>query len=132
MENKELSKVIEFATKAHEGQKRRYTHEDYIIHPREVAIEVGKRKRFTNHLNGMVAAAFLHDVIEDTPVTFEELRKFLFSVYNPIAAGPIFETVVDLTDVYTKQDYPDWNRNIIQNQSKCTTLNFIRFSMLKH
>src|SRR5690625_1142994 len=62
-----------FAAKAHEGQMRKLTRgceEPYIEHPRRVARRVAG-------LTGsprLVAAALLHDVIEDCGVRREELR----------------------------------------------------------
>lgn len=54
------------ARHAHAGQTDRAGH-DYIDHPRRVAISV-------QHLGPVaVAAAWLHDVVEDTPWTLEEL-----------------------------------------------------------
>lgn len=57
------------ALKAHNGQKRKYTHEPYFSHPLQVAglvISVG------GSVN-MVCAALLHDVVEDTEITLEQL-----------------------------------------------------------
>jgi len=61
-----------FATTAHEavGQKRKYTDEPYIIHPTQVARIV---QSVPGHTAQMVASAYLHDVIEDTKVTEDEL-----------------------------------------------------------
>ncbi|MCD7811620.1 MAG: bifunctional (p)ppGpp synthetase/guanosine-3',5'-bis(diphosphate) 3'-pyrophosphohydrolase [Ruminococcus sp.] len=69
----DLSKIItayEFAAKAHKGQKRS-SGQDYIIHPLAVAyilLELGMD-------TDTICAALLHDVVEDTPVTLEEIRK---------------------------------------------------------
>lgn len=63
-----ILKALDFATKAHTGQKR-VSGEPYISHPIEVAtslIEMGMDK-------STVAAGLMHDVLEDTPVTAEEL-----------------------------------------------------------
>jgi (p)ppGpp synthase/HD superfamily hydrolase len=62
-----------FATAAHAavGQLRKYTNEPYIVHPTEVAAIVSS----VEHTPEMVAAAFLHDVLEDTKVTTAELRS---------------------------------------------------------
>ena len=61
-----------FATAAHAavGQKRKYTGKDYIVHPEEVA-EIVKRNGGTSE---MIAAAWLHDTVEDTQVTFEQIE----------------------------------------------------------
>ena len=61
-----------FATAAHAavGQLRKYTNEPYIVHPAEVASIV----RSVPHTEAMVAAAWLHDVVEDTGVTLETVR----------------------------------------------------------
>jgi GTP diphosphokinase / guanosine-3',5'-bis(diphosphate) 3'-diphosphatase len=64
-----IRKAYEFAEKAHEGQFRR-SGEAYIIHPVQVA-------GILVHLEldaETIAGGFLHDVVEDTPVTVEELE----------------------------------------------------------
>lgn len=59
-----------FAQKAHEGQKRA-SGEAYFIHPctvAEILVDLGLDA-------ATVAAAFLHDVIEDTPVSEGDIKK---------------------------------------------------------
>ncbi len=69
----DLSKIIsayEFASKAHEGQKRS-SGQPYIIHPLAVSyilLELGMD-------TDTICAAMLHDVVEDTPVTLQEVKK---------------------------------------------------------
>ena len=65
-----LIRAYRYAEEAHSGQKRA-SGEAYFIHPCAVAqilIELGLD-------SATVAAAFLHDVIEDTPVTEEDIRR---------------------------------------------------------
>jgi (p)ppGpp synthase/HD superfamily hydrolase len=61
-----------FATAAHAavGQVRKYTFEPYIVHPAEVA----KIVKDAGGTEVMVAAAWLHDTVEDTGVTIETIR----------------------------------------------------------
>ena len=61
-----------FATAAHAavGQLRKYTHEPYIVHPAEV-VSILKQ---VYHTDTMLAAAWLHDTVEDTGVTLEVVR----------------------------------------------------------
>jgi (p)ppGpp synthase/HD superfamily hydrolase len=64
-------RAIEFAARAHAGQYRKGTCLPYIIHPLSVArllIEQG----FDEEL---AAAGVLHDTLEDTPATYEQLRR---------------------------------------------------------
>ena len=58
------------AAKAHEGQKRK-TGQPYIIHPVAVAKIAAEELELDANT---VIAAFLHDVVEDTPYTVEDIR----------------------------------------------------------
>jgi len=63
-------KAIEFATEAHEGQFRKYTGEPYITHPIAVAEIV---KTVTDDKE-MIAAAILHDTVEDCDICLNDIR----------------------------------------------------------
>lgn len=67
-----ILKAAALARKAHEGQKRKYGGFPYIIHPARVAGRVGI---LPDAKDEMVAAAYLHDVLEDTAVTLQELEN---------------------------------------------------------
>lgn len=62
--------AINFANKAHRGQKRKLGGDPFIIHPLAVA------GLLADHYSDktLIIAAILHDVVEDTPVTFDQLR----------------------------------------------------------
>jgi len=66
-----LDKAIVFAAKAHQGVERRGKGFPYIAHPLEAMAIVAT---MTNDQE-LLAAACLHDVLEDTDVTYEELKK---------------------------------------------------------
>ena len=63
-------KALKVAYRAHEDQKRKYTGEPYITHPIAVA-GILKGAGITNEY--VLAAALLHDVIEDTNHTALDL-----------------------------------------------------------
>jgi len=66
-----IERASEAATKAHAGQKRKYTGEDYVVHPRSVAsraIDMGLDEH-------VIAAAFLHDADEDTSYKIPAIRR---------------------------------------------------------
>ena len=110
--DKILEKIKEFADKAHGDQKRKYTPERYIVHP----IRVMKLcKEYTNKLP-ILAAALLHDVIEDTPTTKDEILDFLKTVMDNEQANYTTKLVEELTDVYVKDKYPQWNRKKRKSQ----------------
>ena len=99
--------ILEFADQAHRCQTRKYTGEEYIQHPIAVALAV--RKQFPDD-SSMVCAALLHDVLEDTDVDHAQLRVFLHQQCNSLAAERILKLVVELTDVYTNEDFEYLNR----------------------
>jgi (p)ppGpp synthase/HD superfamily hydrolase len=105
--NEVIEKVKEFAGKAHEGQKRKYTPEPYIVHPVRV---MQLCKEYTSSIP-VLSAALLHDVLEDTKVNEGELKQFLLSVMDETDAELTLKLVIELTDVYVKANYPQWNRN---------------------
>jgi GTP pyrophosphokinase len=70
VDDKKLVKAYEFAKKAHKGM-RRASGEPYIHHPLEVA-----KILLTLHPDeDSLIACLLHDVLEDTSVTIDDLRK---------------------------------------------------------
>ena len=81
-----------FASRAHTGQVRKYTGEPYIEHPIAVAETVRKH----NGSKEMIAAALLHDVVEDTDVTLDEVRQEF--------GDAVANLVDDLTDVSKPED----------------------------
>jgi len=95
LDNPLVKRALDFATEAHQGQTRKYTHAPYIVHP----IAVAQMVWATGNNGGMaVASALLHDVIEDCGVTFSDLAAE-FGLY-------VAETVQALSD----QADPAWNR----------------------
>lgn len=67
-----IKKALVFATRAHASinHLRKYTDDPYIIHPIAVATTVEEH----GGTDEMIAAALLHDVVEDTPITIEEIE----------------------------------------------------------
>lgn len=66
-----LDRAILFAVKAHSGTERRGKGFPYIVHPME-AMEIVATMTSDQEL---LAAAVLHDTVEDTSVTIEEIRQ---------------------------------------------------------
>lgn len=66
-----VSEAIAFATKAHDGMRRKKADTPYILHPIEAAVIVST---MTSEQE-VIAAAALHDVVEDTAITIEEIEK---------------------------------------------------------
>ena len=83
-----------FATAAHAavGQTRKYTGEPYVVHP----IEVSELVASVGGTEAMVAAALLHDVLEDTEVTVDVLEELFGS--------EVADLVLWLTDISKPED----------------------------
>ncbi len=71
-----INKAIEVASLAHKGQLRKGGKIPYILHPLEAGVIGASLSMKDNQVDEeVVAAAILHDVIEDTNLTYEDLSK---------------------------------------------------------
>lgn len=76
---------MRWSAEAHAGQTRKGTELPYVIHPAAVALILA-RSGFDD--DEVLAAALLHDVLEDTDVTIEDLaREFPARVCEFVAAA---------------------------------------------
>jgi len=89
-----INKARKFAEAAHASiaQKRKYTGDPYIVHPASVA----KLVATVSDNPDMICAAWLHDVVEDTPVTLAEIEVEF--------GADVAQLVSDLTDVSKPED----------------------------
>jgi (p)ppGpp synthase/HD superfamily hydrolase len=67
-----ILQAAQFAAQAHAGQKRKYNDLPFIVHPARVG---GRTAILEGVDEETVMAAYLHDVVEDTPVTLDEIRR---------------------------------------------------------
>ena len=82
LEKDTILEALEFADTSHEGQMRQ-SGEPYIIHPIGVAL-------ILLHLGmdtASISAGLLHDVLEDTPITEEELIKRFGDTVTSLVSG---------------------------------------------
>lgn len=87
-----IQRAMAFAYHAHEGQFRDNGEKiPYIVHPAQTANIISEVTRDPE----IVAAAWLHDVIEDTEYTYEEI-KFVFG-----------QRIADLVHEVTNEKNPD-------------------------
>ena len=92
IDKQSLIKAFEIANKGHKNQKR-YSGEPYITHPLNVAIYLSDLSMDIE----TITSAILHDLIEDTEITYDDLKKEFGS------------TVADIVDGVTKLDKINYN-----------------------
>jgi len=92
IDKQSLIKAFEIANKGHKNQKR-YSGEPYITHPLSVAIYLSDLSMDIE----TITSAILHDLIEDTEITYDDLKKEFGS------------TVADIVDGVTKLDKINYN-----------------------
>ena len=77
-----IKTAVNFCVEAHNGQVRK-SGEPYAVHPILVATLVG----YLSANEAMVVAALLHDVIEDTPHSEDELREMFGAEVTKLVQG---------------------------------------------
>lgn len=107
-----ISKAKCYATTKHNGQFRKFTHEQYINHPLRVAQNV-LRYSDDNNLTEMIVAAILHDTVEDTDATPEEIASLFGSgverLVNELTSKPGI----------TKEEKPSYLATKMSKMSNC-------------
>ncbi|WP_419954308.1 HD domain-containing protein [Neobacillus niacini] len=78
-----VEKALQIASKSHEGQYRKKTDIPYIIHP----VAVGMMLLKSGYHEEIVAAGILHDTVEDTPLTLDEIKRDFGSNIAKIVEG---------------------------------------------
>jgi len=83
--------ALKYAVKAHEGQFRS-DGTPYVKHPERVAAFVKNFKK-SHNLDALISAAYLHDTIEDTDTTHEDLEKMfgglIASMVKELTSEPV-------------------------------------------
>ena len=91
-DREEINTAFLYAKKGHQGQKRK-SGEEYITHPLHVAIYLAE----LNFDTETIKAALLHDLVEDTEITYQDIKK------------TFGKEVADLVDGVTKLDKIKYN-----------------------
>lgn len=88
-----LKDVLKYASEKHFGQTRS-SGEKYIQHPIRVAKSIIKYKQ-SHNIDALVKAALLHDTIEDTDTTHEDLEK----LYGGLVASLVKQLTSDKDEI---------------------------------
>lgn len=96
-----IRRAFEYAKKKHEGQFRK-SKEPYIIHPRDVAITLAEYEVDPN----TIVAGLLHDILEDTDTTYEEIKS------------EFGEEIADIVEGLTKLKQLQYQNSKAQQQAK--------------
>lgn len=97
-EDSKVKKAIEFIEEKHAGQYRK-SGEPYVVHPLEVAIILAELDMDID----TVVAGLLHDVLEDTETTYEELKENFGKDVADIVEGVTKLGKIHFKDVETQK-----------------------------
>ena len=106
-----IVRAAQFACKAHEGQQRKYTNRPYITHPVRVA---GRVATLDESNATMVAASFLHDVIEDCGISYAAIED----MFGKDVADLVLELTNDPTIQGNRAERKRQNRERLKAASK--------------
>lgn len=72
-DSKIVKRAIDVSRESHKNQFRK-SGEEYFVHPKRVA-QIVKRFKRSKRLNQLVAAALLHDTVEDTTLSLKDVKS---------------------------------------------------------
>lgn len=113
-----LSEAIAFAVKAHDGMRRKKSESPYILHPMEAAVIVGT---MTDDQN-LIAAAALHDVVEDADITLEEIEARFGSRVRELVASETEDKRADLPPAETWRIRKEESLDVLKNTDDIAVL----------
>ena len=106
-----VSEAIIFAVKAHDGMRRKKSEAPYILHPMEAAVIVGTMSDDQN----LIAAAALHDVVEDAGVTIEEVEERFGKRVRELVASETEDKRADLPPTDTWRIRKEESLTVLKN-----------------
>lgn len=97
-----VEKARIYAQSKHEGQIRKFENKPYFIHPERVA-HILYQFKVSKNINGLIAAAYLHDVVEDTNTSIEEIKE----LFGDLVASIVLELTSDKNEIkrFSKKEY---------------------------
>lgn len=105
-----IQKAFDFANKAHEGVRRK-SGEPYILHPLAVATIVTKEIGLGHK---SIIASILHDVVEDTDYTLDDIRN----LFGERIAG-IVDGLTKLKGNFDSKQAANFKKNAANPFARC-------------
>ena len=106
-----VSEAVAFAVKVHDGMRRKKGALPYILHPMEAAVIVGTMTSDQN----LIAAAALHDVVEDAGVTIEEIEEKFGKRVRELVASETEDKRADLPPATTWRIRKEESLEVLKN-----------------
>lgn len=106
-----VSEAIAFAVKAHDGMRRKKNESPYILHPMEAAVIVGT----ISNDQSLIAAAVLHDVVEDAGITMKEIEEKFGKRVRELVASETENKRADLPPTDTWRIRKEESLNVLKN-----------------
>jgi myo-inositol-1(or 4)-monophosphatase len=113
-----VSEAIVFAVKAHDGMRRKKSESPYILHPMEAAVIVGTMSEDQN----LIAAAALHDVVEDAGITIEEVEAKFGKRVRELVESETEDKRADLPPTDTWRIRKEESLNVLKNTDDIAVL----------
>ena len=113
-----VSEAIAFAVKAHDGMRRKKSEKPYILHPMEAAVIVGS---ITDDQN-LIAAAALHDVVEDAGISIEEIEEKFGRRVRELVESETEDKRADLPPSTTWRIRKEESLNVLKNSNDIAVL----------
>ena len=106
-----VSEAVAFAVRAHDGMRRKKSKAPYILHPMEAAVIVGT---MTDDQN-LIAAAALHDVVEDAGISIDEIEEKFGKRVRELVESETEDKRADLPPSDTWRVRKEESLNVLKN-----------------
>ena len=113
-----VSEAIMFAVAAHDGMRRKKSETPYILHPMEAAVIVST---MTDDQN-LIAAAALHDVVEDAGITIDEVEAKFGKRVRELVASETEDKRADLPPASTWRIRKEESLGVLKNADDIAVL----------
>ena len=113
-DREKIEAAIRFGSEKHKGQTRKISSDPYFILPVRVAMTIVPEHDITSFV---IIAALLHDTIEDTDTTLEEIERKFGNKVSLLVDGmtkPETLTKHKTDNIKSKTDYTEYFTKIIQ------------------